>query len=77
MAFSEFLGHVGETVQLKGFTGFRAGLDIKDNNTGTTSVFTKFAEYQIMYHVSTMLPFDPNNKQQVGFICFFLVSFSC
>ncbi len=30
-AFEEFLGFLGEKVTLKGFQGFRGGLDIKSN----------------------------------------------
>ncbi len=35
------------------------------DSTGTHSLFSEFHNLQIMFHVSTMLPFTDNNKQQV------------
>ena len=39
---------------------------IAGNTTGATSVFTVFEGHEIMFHVSTLLPFSSGNKQQVG-----------
>ena len=64
-AFSEFLNQIGEVVQLKGFKGFRGGLDISANNTGSRSLYRVFNERHIMFHVSTMLPFNTRDSQQV------------
>ena len=36
------------------------------DSTGTHSLYTTYKDYEIMFHVSTMLPYTPNNKQQVG-----------
>ena len=30
------------------------------------SLYTEFHNYEIMFHVSTMLPYTPNNRQQVS-----------
>nr|KAJ3417897.1 hypothetical protein HK105_000622 [Polyrhizophydium stewartii] len=35
------------------------------NNTGTHSVYTKWQGYEVMYHVSTLLPHKPEDKQQL------------
>lgn len=35
------------------------------NTTGTTSLFTTFNNNEIMFHVSTMLPYNPKDPQQV------------
>lgn len=35
------------------------------DSTGTHSLYTTYKDYEIMFHVSTMLPYTPNNKQQV------------
>ena len=35
------------------------------DSTGTHSLYTNYKDYEIMFHVSTMLPYTPNNKQQV------------
>lgn len=36
------------------------------DSTGTHSLFAKHGDNEIMFHVSTMLPYTANNKQQVG-----------
>jgi hypothetical protein len=64
-AFDEFLELIGERVKMKGFTKYRAQLDNKTDTTGEYSIFTEFENSEIMFHVSTLLPFTPVNKQQV------------
>uniref|UniRef100_A0AAR2K8B6 Signal induced proliferation associated 1 like 1 n=1 Tax=Pygocentrus nattereri TaxID=42514 RepID=A0AAR2K8B6_PYGNA len=64
-AFEEFLQLLGEKVRLKGFAKYRAQLDTKTDSTGTHSLYTAYRDYEIMFHVSTMLPYTPNNKQQL------------
>ncbi len=36
-----------------------------DNTTGTHSVYTRFLGIEIMFHVSTLLPYFEKDKQQV------------
>ncbi|XP_018583187.2 signal-induced proliferation-associated 1-like protein 1 isoform X2 [Scleropages formosus] len=64
-ALEEFLELLGERVRLKGFTKYRAQLDTKTDSTGTHSLYTTYKDYEIMFHVSTLLPYTPNNKQQL------------
>ncbi|KAL7073150.1 hypothetical protein ACQ4LE_007033 [Meloidogyne hapla] len=66
--FEEFLDFLGTRVKLKGFDAFKykGGLDTKGNTTGLYSIYTEHHSAQIMFHVSTMLPFTPNNKQQLA-----------
>uniref|UniRef100_A0A671MZP0 Signal-induced proliferation-associated 1-like protein 1 n=1 Tax=Sinocyclocheilus anshuiensis TaxID=1608454 RepID=A0A671MZP0_9TELE len=64
-ALEDFLQLLGERVRLKGFSKYRAQLDTKTDSTGTHSLYTTFKDYEIMFHVSTMLPYTPNNKQQL------------
>uniref|UniRef100_A0A3P8UI08 Signal induced proliferation associated 1 like 1 n=1 Tax=Cynoglossus semilaevis TaxID=244447 RepID=A0A3P8UI08_CYNSE len=64
-ALEEFLQLLGEKVRLKGFTKYRAQLDTKTDSTGTHSLYTSYKDYEIMFHVSTLLPHTPNNKQQL------------
>ncbi|KAM6912911.1 signal-induced proliferation-associated 1-like protein 1 [Xenentodon cancila] len=64
-ALEEFLQLLGEKVRLKGFTKYRAQLDTKTDSTGTHSLYTSYKDYEIMFHVSTLLPYTPNNKQQL------------
>ncbi|XP_025068847.1 signal-induced proliferation-associated 1-like protein 3, partial [Alligator sinensis] len=35
------------------------------DSTGTHSLYTTYQDYEIMFHVSTMLPYTPNNRQQL------------
>lgn len=64
-AFSEFLQTIGKTVCLKGFDHYKAGLDNKTDSTGTHSLYATYQDCEVMFHVSTMLPFTPNNRQQL------------
>ncbi|XP_076017707.1 signal-induced proliferation-associated 1-like protein 1 [Genypterus blacodes] len=64
-ALEEFLQLLGEKIRLKGFTKYRAQLDTKTDSTGTHSLYTTYKDYEIMFHVTTLLPYTPNNKQQL------------
>ncbi|CAJ0944167.1 unnamed protein product [Ranitomeya imitator] len=64
-AFKEFLSLLGDEVKLKGFDKYRAQLDNKTDSTGTHSLYTRYQDYEIMFHVSTMLPFTASNSQQL------------
>lgn len=35
------------------------------DSTGTHSLYTTYKDYELMFHVSTMLPHTPSNRQQV------------
>ncbi|XP_077776998.1 signal-induced proliferation-associated protein 1 isoform X1 [Podarcis muralis] len=63
--FQEFLDLLGERIRLLGFGKYRAQLDNKNDSTGTHSLYTTYQDYEIMFHVSTMLPYTPNNRQQL------------
>uniref|UniRef100_A0A803VUM3 GTPase-activating Rap/Ran-GAP domain-like protein 3 n=1 Tax=Ficedula albicollis TaxID=59894 RepID=A0A803VUM3_FICAL len=64
-SFQRFLHLLGDTITLKGWSGYRGGLDTKNDTTGTCSIYTVFQGHEIMFHVSTMLPYSRENKQQV------------
>ncbi|XP_070327192.1 signal-induced proliferation-associated 1-like protein 2 isoform X6 [Odocoileus virginianus] len=64
-AFEEFLDLLGQRVRLKGFSKYRAQLDNKTDSTGTHSLYTTYKDYELMFHVCTMLPHTPNNRQQL------------
>ncbi|KAG0061805.1 hypothetical protein BGZ90_003384 [Linnemannia elongata] len=63
--FLDFLNWLGEPVQLQGWKGYRAGLDVIGNTTGETSVYTNWNGYQIMYHCAPLMPFNPKDHHQV------------
>lgn len=64
-AFIEFLETIGKKVRLSGFDKYKAGLDNKTDSTGLYSIYAQYQDCEIMFHVSTMLPFTPNNRQQL------------
>ncbi|XP_068105107.1 GTPase-activating Rap/Ran-GAP domain-like protein 3 isoform X2 [Hyperolius riggenbachi] len=64
-SFQKLLNLLGDTITLKSWIGYRGGLDTKNDTTGTHSVYTVYQGHEIMFHVSTMLPYSKENKQQV------------
>ncbi len=40
---------------------------ITADTTGTESVYTVYEGHEIMFHISTMLPYSQDNKQQVPY----------
>uniref|UniRef100_A0A2K6DTW9 RAP1 GTPase activating protein 2 n=1 Tax=Macaca nemestrina TaxID=9545 RepID=A0A2K6DTW9_MACNE len=64
-AFKEFLDLLGDTITLQDFKGFRGGLDVTHGQTGVESVYTTFRDREIMFHVSTKLPFTEGDTQQL------------
>ncbi|XP_048374963.1 rap1 GTPase-activating protein 1 isoform X3 [Sphaerodactylus townsendi] len=64
-AFVEFLEFLGQKVKLQDFKGFRGGLDVTHGQTGTESVYCNFRSKEIMFHVSTKLPYTEGDAQQL------------
>uniref|UniRef100_A0A6Q2Z656 Rap-GAP domain-containing protein n=1 Tax=Esox lucius TaxID=8010 RepID=A0A6Q2Z656_ESOLU len=64
-AFVEFLEFLGKKIELHDFKGFRGGLDVTHGQTGTESVYTTFHNKEIMFHVSTKLPYIEGDSQQL------------
>ncbi|KAM8924706.1 rap1 GTPase-activating protein 1-like [Pelodytes ibericus] len=65
LGFTEFLDFLGQKINLHKFKGFRGGLDVSQGQTGSESIYTKFRGHEIMFHVSTKLPFTPGDTQQL------------
>jgi len=72
--FREFIDFIGIKVKLKGWNGYKGGLDVKNDTTGLHSLYntrefsineSKKFKVQIMFHVSTFLPYYPNDAQQL------------
>ncbi|XP_050459379.1 GTPase-activating Rap/Ran-GAP domain-like protein 3 isoform X1 [Cataglyphis hispanica] len=63
--FETFLEILGERIRLKGWDKYRGGLDVKGDMTGKESYYTVYAGHEVMYHVSTMLPYSKDNPQQL------------
>uniref|UniRef100_A0A663E1Y9 RAP1 GTPase activating protein n=1 Tax=Aquila chrysaetos chrysaetos TaxID=223781 RepID=A0A663E1Y9_AQUCH len=65
-AFTEFLDILGQRVQLRDFKGcFGGGLDVTHGQTGSESVYCHFRDKEIMFHVSTKLPYTEGDAQQL------------
>ncbi|XP_063001624.1 rap1 GTPase-activating protein 1 [Elgaria multicarinata webbii] len=64
-AFVEFLEFLGQKVKLQDFKGFRGGLDVTHGQTGSESVYCNFRNKEIMFHVSTKLPYTEGDAQQL------------
>ncbi|XP_030044243.1 rap1 GTPase-activating protein 1 isoform X3 [Microcaecilia unicolor] len=65
LGFIEFLDFLGERIQLQDFRGFRGGLDVTRGQTGSESVYTSYRGKEIMFHVSTKLPYVEGDPQQL------------
>ena len=63
--FDEFLNFFGERIRLKGWQKFRGGLNVTMDETGEHSVFTEHKEFNLMAHVSALLPFREQDVQKL------------
>ncbi|KAM8830886.1 rap1 GTPase-activating protein 1-like isoform 3-T3 [Synchiropus picturatus] len=64
-AFTEFLEFLGEKIELHNFKGFRGGLDVTHGQTGTESIYCNYRNKEVMFHVSTKLPYTEGDTQQL------------
>ncbi|XP_035863669.1 rap1 GTPase-activating protein 1 isoform X11 [Sander lucioperca] len=64
-AFVEFLEFLGEKIELHNFKGFRGGLDVTHGQTGAESVYCNYRNKEVMFHVSTKLPYTDGDTQQL------------
>ncbi|KJH53689.1 Rap/ran-GAP [Dictyocaulus viviparus] len=65
-AFDEFLDFIGQRIRLKGWDQYKGGLDTRGDTTGTHSIYCEYQAHEVMFHVSTLLPFTPSNRQQLS-----------
>ncbi|TNN10443.1 GTPase-activating Rap/Ran-GAP domain-like protein isoform 1 [Schistosoma japonicum] len=63
--FERFVDLLGDRIGLKSWDRFKGGLDTKSNTTGIDSVYTIYEGHEIMFHVSTLLPYSTENRQQI------------
>lgn len=54
-----------ETLNFHFVCRFRGGLDTQHGQTGEESIYEKFREKEMMFHVSTLLPYTENDSQQL------------
>ncbi|XP_011642478.1 uncharacterized protein LOC105430558 [Pogonomyrmex barbatus] len=63
--FEEFLQILGDKIRLKGFDKYKGGLDTVHDLTGLYSVYTNWRGIEIMFHVSTLLPYEKHDPQKL------------
>ncbi|CAB0002242.1 unnamed protein product [Nesidiocoris tenuis] len=64
-AFDEFLNCLGHRINLKFHKGYRGGLDTQFGQTGEEAIYQVFKETEMIFHVSTLLPYTDNDPQQL------------
>ncbi|KAF0767708.1 rap1 GTPase-activating protein 1 isoform X3 [Aphis craccivora] len=64
-AFDQFLQLLGQRIQLKDHKGYRGGLDTQFGQTGDEAVYQVFKDREIIFHVSSLLPYTDNDPQQL------------
>lgn len=64
-AFENFLNLLGKRIRLKDHRGYRGGLDTRNGHTGDEAVYEVFKEREVMFHVSTLLPYTEGDPQQL------------
>ncbi|PAA89241.1 hypothetical protein BOX15_Mlig023131g1, partial [Macrostomum lignano] len=62
-ALEEFMELIATKVSLKNFDKFKGGLDSKC--TGDYTYYTTMGDCELVFHVSTMLPYSNTNRQQL------------
>ena len=68
-AMEEFMELLGQKVRLSDHTGYRGGLDTRHGQTGTHALYEKYQGNEIMFHVSTWLPYVESDDQQLQRKC--------
>uniref|UniRef100_A0A6B2L133 Rap-GAP domain-containing protein n=1 Tax=Arcella intermedia TaxID=1963864 RepID=A0A6B2L133_9EUKA len=63
--FNEFLSSLGDEVILKGREGWAGGLDTQEDKDGTSILYTTVKNYEVVFHVSTMMKFVQDDEQQI------------
>jgi RAP1 GTPase activating protein 1 len=68
-AMEEFMNWIGRIIPLADHQGYRGGLDTKHGQTGKFTLYETFHGNEIMFHVSTFLPFIESDPQQLQRKC--------
>lgn len=64
-AYEKFLELLATRTKLKDFKGFTGGLDTVHGRTGVDFLYTKWKKFEVMFHCSTLLPFNRDDHQQI------------
>ncbi|KAF7721786.1 hypothetical protein EC973_004138 [Apophysomyces ossiformis] len=63
--FANFLNTIGKRVYLRGYSGWAAGLDTKSGDSGEYTYTNIWKDNILTFHVSTLIPSRPGDKQQI------------
>jgi RAP1 GTPase activating protein 1 len=64
-SYERFLTALGKKRELLGWKGFAGGLDTTHGKTGKHFLHSKWKEFEVMFHCSTLLPFREGDPQQI------------
>ena len=68
-AMEEFMQLLGQVISLSDHQGYRGGLDTKHGQTGEHALYETFRGCEVIFHVSTLLPYVDNDPQQLQRKC--------
>ncbi|KAL7719798.1 Palmitoyltransferase [Entamoeba marina] len=61
--FWDFVNLIGNQIELLNWSGYRGGLDIKNNYTGDKSFYIQYSQLEVMYHVAPLIPRKLDDSQ--------------
>lgn len=61
----EFMAFLGDKITLPGWTGYRGDLDVDSDSTGKYGLFRRWKGFEIMFHGSTLLPYQEGTTEQL------------
>jgi hypothetical protein len=64
-AYDRFLTALGQLKELHGWKAFAGGLDTLHGKTGKHFLYSKWKEYEVAFHCSTLLPYKSDDLQQI------------
>ena len=64
-SMDDFMAMLGQRISLAEHKGYRGGLDTTHGQTGEESLYEVFQNREIMFHVTTLLPFTETDRQQL------------
>eukprot|EP01122_Echinamoeba_exundans_P008864 TRINITY_DN3020_c0_g1_i2.p1 TRINITY_DN3020_c0_g1~~TRINITY_DN3020_c0_g1_i2.p1 ORF type:complete len:1064 (+),score=240.87 TRINITY_DN3020_c0_g1_i2:630-3821(+) len=64
-AYEEFLQFLGNRLPLRGWTGYKGGLDVKKDVSGTHAITASVDDTNVIFHVASMIPLDKDPEQSL------------
>jgi len=63
--FEDFADCLATKIELRGWKEYTGGLKTDGVYNGSHSYYTRFRDFEIMFHTSTLLPYTPGDPQQL------------